>query len=402
MSKKILIVTNHFYPEQFRINDICSELVARGHSVHVITQIPNYPSGVFYDGYSKTENRFSEWEGVTIQRLWCIPRGHNALTLLLNYLSYWLSTFWFSLFHKDSYDTVLAYMTSPIFMVGAAQRIARRSKAKMILYTLDMWPDNFYAITGLKSNLLTKPLEIYCKNRYLKNDLLIVSSQKFIESIRKLTGKDTIDFLYLPQHGESIYQTIERPQIYQYLDQSKFNITFTGNVGKAQGLDFLVDVAKILESTNDTSVRFNIVGDGSYLETLKGLVTDANLSKWFVFHGRKPIGEMSSILAETDLGLISFANEPIYFMTIPAKLQSYLATSTPVITYADGELNRVVNEDNLGYAIKIGDIDGFMNALKSFQNLDVHEKEQLKENALNYFKANFDKTIIIDKLENNL
>lgn len=400
--KNILVVTNHFYPEQFRINDICSELVKKGHNVTVVTQIPNYPSGVFFDGYSKTENRETSWEGVNIKRLWCIPRGSSSIGLILNYLTYWMSTFFYSLFHREDCDTVLAYMTSPIFMVRAAQRLARKANAKMVLYTLDMWPNNFLAVMGIKKNLLTKPLELYCKKTYMRNDLNLVSSEDFIGEITELTRNKNLKFEFLPQHGESVYQFIERPESLQILKNGKLNVTFTGNIGKAQGLDFLIEVAKKLKANDDYFVSFNIVGDGSYLEEFKDLVSKNDLSMYFIFLGRQAIEAISPILSESDLGLISFADEPIYFKTIPAKLQSYIACGVPIITYADGQVNDLVRIESLGYAVKIGEIDSFIDSLKDYQKLSMNDKKNLSNNVKNYFDENYDKNKIIEKLENFL
>lgn len=400
--KKILVFTNHFYPESFRVNDLCKALVENGFEVTVATQIPNYPIGRYFDDYSLSKNRESIWQGVKIKRLWCIPRGNNSIGLLLNYLSYWLSTFIFSLFHKGEYDSVMAYMTSPIFMVSAAQRISRKAKAKMILYVLDIWPDNFYSVLGLKPSFLTKPLDTYCKNRYLRNDLVLVSSLTFIDKIKEITHYQEIDFGYLPQHGEDVYMPINRPESFNYFDREMLNVTFTGNVGKAQGLDFLIDAAKTLSARKEFNIRFNIVGEGSYLATLKNLVIQSDTSNYFNFIGRVPIEKISNILSETDLGLISFDDSPIYYMTIPAKLQSYLATGTPVITYGGGELNRLVESENLGFATKRGDVDDFVNNLSRFKEMDLASKDLYNENTRKYFDENFSKKVIVSQLINYL
>ena len=398
MTKKILIVTNHFFPEQFRINDICKTLVAQGYAVDVITQIPNYPSGSFFKGYSKHEKRTELWEGVSVKRLWCIPRGNSALTLALNYLSYWFSTWRYSLKKQADYDVVLAYMTSPVFMVRAAQRIARKLGAKMVLYTLDMWPENFYAILGIGPSILTKPLDVYCTKTYMRNDVLLVSSHQFIEKIRTITKDRVGPISYLPQHGESVYTYLEKPAVFQHMDAHDLNVTFTGNVGKAQGLDFLIEVANRLKTAHVSHIKFNIVGDGSYRQTLESMVNDHQLHDYFRFLGRKPIDLISPILAESDLGLVSFSNDPIFFATLPAKVQSYLACGVPIITYARGAVNEAVAQDDVGFAVELGDIDGFVNALLTYQNYDKTTQETLSRRALDTFKNTYHSDVIIDKL----
>lgn len=396
MSKKILIFTNHFFPERFRINDMATFLDKEGYKVDVVTQLPNYPEGNIYKDFKKKANRNTKYGNVHIQRLWCIPRGKSSLGLVLNYLSYWFSSFLYSLKSNYDYDYIFIYQTSPIFMAKAAQRIGKKNNSKIIHYVLDMWPDNLTATLNIKNAFIKRFLEKMCLKIYLKSDEIIISSKMFEKQLKKIGYHKEVGFL--PQHAESVYKRISKPKVNTYLPQDFFNLVFTGNIGEAQGLSFLIDVALKLKELNNKSIHINLVGDGRYLSKLKHLVNMNDLNSYFSFHGSYKMEEMSNILSETDLGLISFSNNLIYQYTVPAKLQSYLACGVPIITYAKGEVNDIVKESKSGVPVEIGDVDKFVSTIIAFSEFSKEELESYKINAVKYFKNNYSEEIVFDNL----
>ena len=138
----ILVVSQYFFPEQFRINDICVEWVMRGYKITVLTGIPNYPQGTFYDGYDLNHRRTEEWNGIKIIRIPLFPRGNNSMGLALNYVSFVASGFVWSLFTKIKADYVFNFEVSPMTQALVGVWYAKKRKIPCYLYVQDLWPEN--------------------------------------------------------------------------------------------------------------------------------------------------------------------------------------------------------------------------------------------------------------------
>src|SRR5690625_988628 len=324
--KHILVISQYFYPEQFRINDICSEWVKRGHKVTVITGIPNYPQGKYFNGYGLFKKRKEIYNGIDIFRLQLMPRGDSSLMLVLNYISFVVSGFLWKLFTRIKADYVFIFEVSPMTQALPGVWYAKRRKIPCYIYVQDLWPENVEIITGIKSKFIIGLINKMVDYIYKNCDKIFTTSKSFVKTIvNRKVPKSKVK--YWPQYAESFYRPINNKEENNEIPQDgKLNVIFTGNIGYAQGLDLLPKVAKSLKCKGySESIRFNIVGDGRYKQELLGEIVEFDLVDMFNFISQKSPEEIPYLLSSSDVAYLSFSNNELFNKTIPAKLQSYMA-----------------------------------------------------------------------------
>lgn len=398
MKKHILFVSQVFYPEQFRSNDICKEWVERGYKITVLTGIPNYPEGVFFEGYSLFKNRRETWNGVDIIRIPIIPRKSGAIMLALNYFSFVFSGFFWSMFTKLNVDEVFIYETSPATQALPAVWYARRKKIKCMMYVLDLWPENVASILNTQNKILLGGIGKMMRYIYKRCDVIFTSSQSFIKKICDL-GIPKEKLVFWPQYAEEFYCKYEgNEQIDDIPQDGVLNLTFAGNVGFAQGLEVLVQTAKILKKEEDY-VRFNIIGDGRYMETFRKEIKEANVQEYFNFLGRKPATDIPKYFSKSDASLITLGKSEVFAMTIPAKVQSSMACGMPIIASIDGEAQGAIENAQCGYCGEAGSAEKLVENIMKFKDSSIVEREQFSRNATMYFKKNYEKNMLLDKIE---
>ncbi len=396
----ILVESQFFYPEQMRINDICVALVERGHTVTVVTSIPNYPQGKYYPGYGLFKRRKETHEGMTIHHLPVIPRGKGFIGLTLNYISFVVSGWLFAQFTKIKPDLVFMNMSSPMTQSLVGAWIAKRRRVPSIIYILDLWPDSFEVVTGISSPILLKPLGKMVDNIYRRVDRVLTSSKSFIDSIRA-RGVQKSKLEFWPQYAEAFYKPVRNPASTENLSipsDQRLKIIFTGNVGLAQGLDLLIPTAQGLRDRG-IEVCFVIVGDGSYKTELMQQVEESALQRYFHFIDRQPATVIPFLLSQADVGLVMLKKSEIFSKTIPAKVQSYMACALPIIVSADGEVQEVVLEANAGFVAPAEDATALTEAIATYASLSSGERTMMGEAALSYSHRMFNKENLIDRLE---
>lgn len=398
MKKHILIVSQLFYPEQFRINDIAKEWVRRGYKVTVVTGIPNYPQGKFYKGYGWFKRRKENWEGIDVIRIPLIARGKRSIGIIFNYFSFIVSGFFWKTFTKVKADLVFTFGVSPMTQALVGVWYAKRRKIPHYLYVQDLWPENVQVVAGINSPIVIKPISRMVNRIYKRCDKIFATSPSFVEEIQKriFDGDDKNKAIYLPQYAEELYFKSEEKSSLIPQDGA-LNVTFTGNIGMAQGLEILTQAAVILKS-KDMKVRFNIVGDGRNRENFCNGIKKLNVEEYFNMLGWKAPEEIPSILSASDAAFISFANDPLYSMTIPAKLQSYMACGTPILASACGETKRIIEESECGFVSSLGSAEELVDNIISFVNTSLSQRNLMSENAIAYSKKHFDKENIHNKL----
>lgn len=405
MNKHILVVSQYFYPEPFRINDICTELVKRGNKVTVITGIPNYPEGRFYKGYGLTKRRKERWNGVDIVRLPIISRGHSAVRLIANYYSFVISGTIRNLFKKEKIDAVFTFEVSPLTQALVGVRTAKKAKVPHFLYVQDLWPDNLDIVGGIHNKSVLAHYAKMAKKIYKRSHKIFATSDSFVEEIRnRITenggkAKDSADkdkVVYLPQYAEDVYKPYEA----ETEKRKGFSVVFTGNIGEAQGLDVLPRTAKILKEQGHADVKFVIVGDGRHLNDFIGEIKAAGAEDMFELTGRKPQEDIPKIFASCDVAFISFKNNELFAKTIPAKLQSYMACRMPVLASATGETKRIIEEANCGICVPAGDEQSLAKAVIELKNSD--KLKEYGKNAEKYYKEHFDKNSLLNILDKYL
>ncbi len=401
---KILIVTQYFYPEQLRINDLAVELAKRGHQVKVITGIPNYPYGRFFKGYSIFGPRKEVYNGLPVFRLPIFPRGKNFVTLSVNYVSFALSGLVWALFTKEFPDVILALGTSPVTQAIPGIVLAKKRKIPVILYLQDLWPESVIEVLNLKNKFLKSIFSKISNFVYNNTSMIFVSSRPFIDNLLS-RGISSKKIEYVPQYAEDFYRPIERKNDQSFSD-GKLKIAYTGNIGYTQGLDKLIEVAKILrKSGKGNNVNFILVGDGRFKNEMIELVKTNGLEEMFTFINQQPPEKIPELLAECDLAYICLKDSVIGRSTVPAKLQSYMACGIPILGVIKGEAAKIISEANCGFVVEDGDAHSISEKIINIMQLSREELIKMGINGRKYCEENFSKSVVLNKIEvilNNL
>lgn len=392
--KHILVISQYFYPEQFRINDMCQEWVERGYKVTVVTGIPNYPMGKIFDGYGLTKKRHENWNGIEIYRIPLIPRGSSSIGMILNYLSFMISGMFAAKFMVIKADYVFSFEVSPMTQVLTGICFAKRLQVPHYLYVQDLWPENVITVTGITNPVIIKPIDKMVDYIYKNTDEIFATSPSFVDAIcnRKIKV-DRKKVHYWPQYAEEFYHPCDKKAVGEIPDDDSFKVIFTGNIGTAQGLQILPKTAEMLKKEN---VKFIMVGDGRYLEEFIDEVKSRNVEDKFVMVQRQPAERIPELLSACDAAFLSFQNDELWTMTIPAKLQSYMACGMPVIAAAQGETKRIIEEAQCGVRSRIGDAEELSLKIKDMMNTDLVE---MGRKSREYFKEHFDKKMLMDQMD---
>lgn len=394
MSKKhILVISQYFYPEQFRINDMCAEWVKRGYKVTVLTGYPNYPQGEYYDGYGWFKRTRQRWKGVDIIRIPLTARGQGSVKLALNYFSFVVSGFFWALTTNVKADYVFTFEVSPMTQALIGTWYSKRRKIPNYLYVQDLWPENVEIVTGIHSPLVIKPIEAMVNHIYKHCDVIFATSPSFVKEIQKRVKKDKSKVKYLPQYAEDFYKPVERKPVPEIPNDDSFKIIFTGNIGKAQGLDILPKTAKLLKGKEN--VKFVIVGDGRDKDNFLKQIADNGVQDMFIMIDRQPPERIPELLAACDAAFISFMPDPLFEKTIPAKLQSYMACGMPIIAAANGETKRIIDEARCGFCSQIGDPYALLDNIIRLTQSNIKE---MRSNSIYYSKRAFNKNTLMNYL----
>lgn len=397
MKKHILVVSQYFYPEQFRINDICQEWVKRGFKVTVITGIPNYPEGKYYEGYGILKKRKETWNGIDIIRIPLIPRGKSKIGLVCNYLSFPVSGFIWNLLSNIKADYVFNFETSPMTQTLIAVWYAQKHKVPCYLYVQDLWPEAVETVTGIHNPFIIKPLDTMVRYIYKHCDKIFCTSPSFVRDICK-RGVDKKKVYYWPQYAEEFYRPAEKHSVPEIENDDSFKIIFTGNIGYAQGLDTIPKAAKILKSKG-ANVKFYIVGDGRYKQELIKEISYAGVEDMVLLIGRHPAKRIPEFLACCDVAYVSFMNDSLFSKTIPAKVQSYMACGMPVLAASEGETNRIVQKADCGLCSRIGDEVSLAENIEKMMSMEIAELERMGKNAREFCNRYFSKKVLMDQMD---
>ena len=394
---KILVICQYYYPEPFRITDICESLVLRGHSVTVLTGLPNYPEGRVLDEYRNGNKRKEILNGVEVIRCFEIGRGKSKIKLFLNYLSYTLSATLKALFIKEEFDVIFANQLSPVFMVIPGIVYKKKHQKKILLYCLDLWPDSLAAGGITKTSAIFKIVHKISKSIYSSADSILVTSSMFKDYFRNVLKIEKNNVKHLPQYAEDIFTKGRFKTPSDRKNNRIYNFVFAGNIGDMQSVETIIKAA--YELCSCSNIFIHIVGDGSKLNECKALSNELGL-KNVKFYGRKPVTEMPVFYELADAMLVTLKDNKTLSYTLPGKVQSYMAAGKPIIGAICGETERVIEEAKCGFICKAEDYQSLAKLIMKFCNSD--ETIQMSNNAHKYYMENFDKNKFILLLEKEL
>lgn len=401
----ILVVSQYFYPENFRINDIAAEWVKRGYQVTVLTGIPNYPGGKFFKGYGYRRRRHEFWRGVEVVRIPLLPRGASCVGLAFNYISFAVSGFFWNLAGRIQADLVFTFEVSPMTQALIGCWYRNKHHVPHFLYVQDLWPENVEAVAGVTNPFVIWPIHKMVDYIYKNSDQIFAPSHAFVESIahRGVVPRGKVH--YWPQYAEAFYRPLQkswilkqagrRPYLHQVSKGHAFKIAFTGNIGAAQGLDILPEAAGLLKNVN---ARFVIVGDGRYRTQLEEEIRKRGVEDKFLMVPRQKPQAVPQILAFCDAAFLSLRDTQLLAKTVPAKLPSYMACGMPVIAAANGETKRLVGKAACGICVGIGDAKALADAVEWMMGHPA-ELAEMGQNSFRYYKAWFQKAGLMDEME---
>lgn len=396
---RILLLTQYFWPENFRINALALALKSKGCEVEILTGQPNYPDLKLFRGYKFWLFSKEVWNGITINRMPIFPRSNSAISLILNYLSFVIFGILFSpvLLFRKKYDVIFVYAPSPIFQSIPASFLGWLKKIPVVLWVQDLWPESVQATGYISSEKLLRHIEHMVKFTYAHVDLILVQSEAFIKSVSYLAPQKKI--IYYPNSAENCFycpNIVNVPTIKSL--QDGFSILFAGNIGTAQSLETIVSAAEMLKDYKD--IKIVILGDGSKLSWLQTEISLKKINNIFL-EGRYPIETMPLLLRQACVLLVSLSDQPVFELTIPSKIQSYLAAGIPIIACLNGEGARVIREANAGVTVNAEDDKGLARAIIKLYKMPSVEREAMGNNGRIYFKQHFDEEMLVSELINH-
>ncbi|OGL34608.1 glycosyltransferase WbuB [Candidatus Saccharibacteria bacterium RIFCSPHIGHO2_12_FULL_47_16b] len=401
--KRVLVVSQHFWPESFRINDICDFLLEKDCEIDVLCGLPNYPKGKFYGGYGYFGKRNEVHNKVKIHRVLEIPRASNTnFRIFLNYVSFPF----FSLFHIPhmlfrKYDKIFIFQTSPVMMGLAGLLLGKLRRTQTTMYVLDLWPENLYSVIKIKSKFLRKIAAAVSNWHYRRANKLIALSEAMKQQLHSRTKLPDKKILVLPQACEKVYeQDIEDKKLAKRF-AGKFNILFTGSITPAQSFETVIAAAKKLKSESLYDINWIIVGDGMSRQWLEEEVKKAGLDDSFIFEGLVPMADIPKYTNFADVLIACLVKSELLEATIPAKVLSYFAAGRPIVLAMDGEVRDLVNNDiKCGLAGPTEDAKTLADNIKKIYSMSPAERQAMGQRGRAYHFKHFERNLILNKLYN--
>ncbi len=364
----------------------------------VLTGKPNYPNGKYFNGYGWFKKNNDNWNGIKIYRSNLILRGQgNAIRLLLNYFSFaFLATLKvFSI--KGKFDKIFIFAPSPI-TVGIPGILARKKfKAKTFLWVHDLWPESIRIAGGIEKKWILNLVDKMTRWIYSKMDKLLIQSKGFISYLENQEVNSN-KIIYYPFYAETFYKIEDPELLYSQKLPKGFRILFAGNIGEGQSFETLLSAAKIINLKN-LPITWIVFGEGRLKEYVKEEIVKNKLEEIFILMGSVPAVEMPKYFACVDALLVSLKKSEIFSITIPGKLQSYLACGKPIVGSLDGIGAEIIIESKAGFTSCAEDANELANQIINLFHTPIEIRNQMGLNARNFFEVEFEREILLDKLE---
>jgi glycosyltransferase involved in cell wall biosynthesis len=395
-----LIVSQYFWPESFRINEVAKTLLEKGVEVEVLTGKPNYPQGAIFSGYRAWGCQRETYQGINLNRIPLLARGGGGWRLALNYLSFVVSGLIFApwMLRKKKFDVIFVYAPSPILQAIPAIFLGWLKGCPVALWVQDLWPESLSATGHVRNQTVLRIVEWVVRFIYRHTNLLLVQSRAFEKPVRVLASNTPIT--YYPNSVDEAFcvpSTVAVPEIPGLSDG--FSVMFAGNIGVAQAVEIIVEAATLLKQHAD--IRFVVLGQGSRWEWMREQARKLDLTNLHL-PGHFPVETMPGLMQQASALLVTLTDQPIFAVTVPNKVQAYMASGKPIIACLNGEGARVVTEAKAGLAVPAGDAQGLVEAILRLYEMTPAQREKLGSNGQQYYKAHFNHDQLVDQLIEHL
>lgn len=390
---RILILSQYFWPENFRINDLALDLQKNNIDVTVLTGYPNYPDGIVFEDFKKNKKNFNNLNDISIIRVPIISRGKGKIQLALNYLSFIVSASTIGIWklRKQKFDYIIFFGTSPTTSGIPAVLFSKIFKAPLITWILDIWPDTLNALGTIKSGFILNALKYVVSIIYKNSKYILGQSEIYLKKINEI-AKDDDKLVFFPNWIETDLEKIETTKIGNYQKSSNFELLFAGNFGEAQDFPSLLKTIEILK---DEDIRWNFLGSGRILCNFKKDLKMMGLIEKVNFYDPVPLQEVKNYFDKADALILSLQKKPLFEITVPGKLQSYMISSKPILAMIDGEANRIITESKCGFTSRAEDPKGFAKNILKLADMKKNERDVLGENGRNYALKNYSKKKVL-------
>lgn len=400
----ILYLSQYFHPEQFLNNHVAKALVLNGHTVDVVCCVPNYPAGRFFDGYSNGHKKEEYWNGVSIHRVFTIPRGKTAVQLVLNYLTYPLAAIWKLFRIGDSRGEIsFVSMPSPLFQAIPGIFAKKVWGIPTVYWVQDIWPESAIITLRLRNRLAIRSLDAICGYIYRQADLVMVQSDGFHEKIVR-SGVPAHRVVTLPNCAPETFKPVDPAEVPDrirgLIPAGRRVVMFAGNIGESQDFDTIIDAAGRLPP--DCAILIAVIGSGRDEDRVRALVASRGLADRFVFLGRHPEADMPLFFACADMMLVSLRDEPIFELTVPSKVQAYMACGKPILASLRGEGAAIVTKAGAGIVTPPSSAEELSRALLSAERLADAELREMGRRARHVYETEFSLQAIVDTLIHHL
>jgi colanic acid biosynthesis glycosyl transferase WcaI len=402
MGLRVLVVSQYFWPENFRINELVSELVARGNQVTVLTGIPNYPDGVVFREFRAAPREFTQYRGAEVLRVPLWPRGRGALSLVLNYFSYALSASVLGPWklRGRSFDAILVCQLSPATVGLPGVLLRRLKRVPLLMWVLDLWPESLTAAGAVNSPRILRIAGRIVSYIYDRCDVVLAQSKAMMSLIAKRTHPPG-RVGYFPSWCEAMQDPRDAPPAPELPAKAgKFDVMFAGNIGEAQDFGAILGAAECLR--DDSRIRWLIVGDGRAAPWVREEIARRGLKSCFIMLGRHAPERMPSFFRQADALLLSLRDEPVFAITVPGKLQSYLSAGIPVLGMLNGEGAQIIEESGAGISCAAGDSTALAAAVLRLADLGPERRAELGDLGRQYAQREFNRDRLVAALEQRL
>ncbi|MDF1820583.1 MAG: glycosyltransferase family 4 protein [Alcanivoracaceae bacterium] len=398
--RRILVLSQYFWPEQMRINDFVAAMQARGHQVTVLTGLPNYPQGVVDPAFKADPTAFSDYHGADVVRVPLLPRGSGKLTLALNYLSFVLFACLLAPWKLRGrcFDGIFVFAVSPITAAIPAIWLGWLKRTPVLLWILDLWPETLSAVGVLRNARLLALVGVMVRWIYRHCDYLLLQSHGFATNVRRYAPDAFAQgrVAYFPSWADAVFGDDVSAKSHILDQPDAFNLVFAGNLGEAQDLPAILDAAA--QTQDQPELRWVLVGDGSRAQWARDEIARRGLDN-VDMPGAFPAEDMPALFHGASALMVALKPDPVFAMTIPGKVQAYMAAGRPVLGMIDGEAAGVIETARAGLAVPAGDSQGLATAARRLLAMTAAERVQMGAAARAYYLQHFEREQLFDRFE---